>query len=244
MSEALRLEARGLVKRYQGVEGPIEVLCGVDLDVQAGEAVAVVGASGVGKSTLLQVLGGLDSPDEGSVRICGNEPGRGKSASDWRARHVGFVFQYHHLLPEFSALENVTFPYWIQGRDPAGAPRKLLRSVGLEGRMGHIPSRLSGGEQQRVAIARAVVSGPDLVLADEPTGNLDPATGARVFEILRELQAQDGFALVVATHAQRMAARCDRVYRLEEGTLRQLDAQDTRQYFSGAMHSEDDGTII
>ncbi|MDH3592173.1 MAG: ABC transporter ATP-binding protein [Planctomycetota bacterium] len=244
MSESQVLRVRGLEKRYVGVDGPIEVLRGVDFDVHAGEAIAVVGSSGVGKSTLLQVIGGLDLPDAGSVEVGGTAVGRGAHAAAWRAERIGFVFQYHHLLPEFSALENVTFPFWIRGLEPGSRPGDLLDRVGLGPRRTHVPSRLSGGEQQRVAIARAVATGPQLVLADEPTGNLDPETGAQTFQVLRELQSEARFALVVATHAERMARRCDRVLRLQEGVLVELDEVDRARYFEGSVHPSGAGTML
>src|SRR6185436_12736871 len=197
------LSAQGLVKRYRSGERIIEVLLGLDLEVAAGEAVAIVGDSGVGKSTLLHILGGLGVPDEGVVAFLGRETvtPQGGDLSEYRNRHVGFIFQFHHLLPEFTALENVEMPFRIGRRpgDPTGPAREMLMRLGLADRLSHRPSALSGGEQQRVAIARAVAPQPALVLADEPTGNLDPATGSAVFALLRELQRERGFALGVAT---------------------------------------------
>jgi lipoprotein-releasing system ATP-binding protein len=235
MSDAL-LIARGLDKSYPSAAGPIEVLRALDLDVGAGEAVAVVGDSGVGKSTLLHVLGGLDRPQAGTLSFRGREvfSGDAGSLAQYRNRAVGFVFQFHHLLPEFSALENVAMPFRI-GRRPGfdGAARAVLERIGLGHRLHHRPSALSGGEQQRVAIARAVAPGPALVLADEPTGNLDPSTGASVFALLRDLQAEKGFALVLATHSGRVARGCDRILRLDEGRLRRLDADEAGAYFEG-----------
>ncbi len=236
MNETL-LAARGLAKSYPSGPRRIEVLRGLDLDLGEGEAVAVVGESGVGKSTLLHLLGGLDRADSGSLRFRAREILGAESAevADYRNRHVGFVFQMHHLLPEFTAIENVVMPFRI-GRRLAGAEeraREILGRLGLAERAHHVPGALSGGEQQRVAIARAVAPGPALVLADEPTGNLDPATGSAVFALLRELQRERGFALVVATHSERLARGCDRVLRLEEGRLRPLGETEVRGYFEG-----------
>ncbi len=236
MSEPL-LAARGLAKSYPSGPRRIEVLRGLDLDLGKGEAVAVVGESGVGKSTLLHLLGGLDRADAGSLRFAGREilGADPRDVADFRNRHVGFVFQMHHLLPEFTALENVVMPFRI-GRRTSGAEelaREILDRLGLADRAHHVPGALSGGEQQRVAIARAVAPGPALVLADEPTGNLDPATGSAVFALLRELQRERGFALVVATHSERLARGCDRVLRLEEGRLRPLGETEMRGYFEG-----------
>jgi lipoprotein-releasing system ATP-binding protein len=236
MSEPL-LSARGIHKSYSSGPRVIGVLAELDLEVAAGEAVAVVGDSGVGKSTLLHVLGGLDRPDSGSVRFRGQEL-FSKSLvelADHRNRNVGFIFQFHHLLPEFSALENVEMPFRIGRRaaEIADRPRRVLERLGLLGRLEHRPSELSGGEQQRVAIARALAGAPALVLADEPTGNLDPGTGRRVFSLLRELQREQGFALVLASHSERLAAGCDRILRLDNGRLRPLGEAEGREYFGG-----------
>jgi len=233
MSDAV-LTARAVDKAY--VNGPrrLEVLTGLSIEVAAGEAVAVVGDSGVGKSTLLHVLGGLDRPDGGSVRFRDRDvyAGGADSLARFRNRHVGFVFQFHHLLPEFSALENVAMPFRV-GRRPVDSARvrRLLDRLGLGERVDHHPGQLSGGEQQRVAIARAVAAAPAVVLADEPTGNLDPGTGERVFQLLRSLQADEGFALILATHSARLARGCDRVLRLTGGALGPLDESAARDYF-------------
>lgn len=235
MSETV-LASRGLVKWYQAASRRVSVLDGLDLDVGAGEAVAVVGDSGVGKSTLLHLLGALDAPQSGTIRFRGRDLGELSTAelAAYRNREVGFVFQFHHLLPEFSALENVVMPFRIGRRADGAAPaRATLERLGLADRLHHRPSQLSGGEQQRVAIARAVAPGPAIVLADEPTGNLDPATGAGVFAMLRDLQRERGFALVVATHSGRLARGCDRILRLAEGRLRGLDEAEARTYFDG-----------
>jgi lipoprotein-releasing system ATP-binding protein len=231
------LHASGLFKAYRSGGGPVAVLTGLDLAVAAGEAVAIVGDSGVGKSTLLHLLGGLDLPDAGSVWFEGREivtPTSGK-LSGYRNRAIGFIFQFHHLLPEFSALENVEMPFRIGRRsgDPRVPSREMLERLGLGHRLSHRPSALSGGEQQRVAIARAVAPAPAVVLADEPTGNLDPGTGAAVFGLLRVLQQERRFALVVATHNERVAHGCDRMLRLSEGKLQAMDGGEASRYFSG-----------
>jgi lipoprotein-releasing system ATP-binding protein len=237
MSEPL-LAALGVVKSYPSGARRIEVLRGLDLTVLPGEAVAVVGDSGVGKSTLLHILGGLDRPDAGRLVFRGEDVAVGDvtAISKYRNRRVGFVFQLHHLLPEFTAIENVLMPFRI-GRRLGGAEdaaASVLTRLGLQDRLHHRPGALSGGEQQRVAIARAVAAGPAVVLADEPTGNLDPSTGRAVFSLLRELQAELGFALVVATHSGRLARGCHRILRLEEGRLRPLGESETREYFDGS----------
>jgi len=236
MSEPL-LSARGVRKAYRSGPRAVEVLLGLDLDVAAGEAVAVVGDSGVGKSTLLHILGGLDRPDAGAVRFRGEDLfSRSLPAlAGYRNRSVGFIFQFHHLLPEFTALENVEMPFRIARRNAEmeEPSRRILERLGLGDRLDHRPAALSGGEQQRVAIARALVAGPALVLADEPTGNLDPGTGRRVFALLRDLQQERSFALVLASHSERLAAGCDRVLRLENGCLRPLGEAERREYFGG-----------
>jgi lipoprotein-releasing system ATP-binding protein len=219
------LSVSALTKSYATPNGPVEVLRDVDLQVEAGEMVAIVGASGVGKSTLLHVLGGLDGLDAGVVEVDGVAlhalADAGRVA--FRNRHVGFVFQFHHLLPEFSAQENVEMPLRI-GRVPLaeGRPRAtaLLERVGLGHRLTHRPGTLSGGEQQRVAIARALVMRPALLLADEPTGNLDEHTADSLHALLREMHAEYRLTSVIATHNGRLAEACDRVLRLEGGRLR------------------------
>ena len=244
MSEPV-LAARGLVKRFKSGERVLYVLDGLDFEVAAGESVAIVGDSGVGKSTLLNLLGGLDLPDEGAVAFLGQEKvtPRGGDLSEYRNRHVGFIFQFHHLLPEFTALENVEMPFRIGRRpgDPSGPAKEMLVRLGLLDRLTHRPGTLSGGEQQRVAIARALAAGPAVVLADEPTGNLDPATGASVFDLLRELQAERGFALIVATHSGRVANGCDRMLRLTGGRLRPMAEDEALRYFSGGEAKSGDG---
>lgn len=219
------LEIAGLSKSY-GVAGKrLEVLRGLDLSVAAGEMVAVVGTSGVGKSTLMHVVGGLDRIDGGRVRIGGTDISALPDAElvRFRNRRVGFVFQFHHLLPEFSALENVEMPLRI-ARAPAAEAgmraRTLLEQVGLANRLTHRPGMLSGGEQQRVAVARALVMQPSLLLADEPTGDLDEQTAEELCRLLREMHRRRRLTSLIATHNLRLAASCDRVLRLEEGRLR------------------------
>jgi lipoprotein-releasing system ATP-binding protein len=229
-------------KEFRDADRRLEVLSGVDLHVRSGETLAIVGASGSGKTTLLQILGGLDRPSGGRIRIAGQDMADLSEAQRGalRNRALGFVYQFHHLLPEFTALENVEMPFRIGRRpgDPSGPAREILMRLGLGDRLTHRPSALSGGEQQRVAIARAVVGGPAVVLADEPTGNLDPATGASVFELLRQLQHERGFAMVVATHSGRVAHGCDRMLRLTEGRLRPMAEGEALQYFGGGEAKE------
>jgi lipoprotein-releasing system ATP-binding protein len=219
------LEAQGLRKVYRGGDGnPIEVLAGVDLTVSRGEFVAIVGASGSGKSTLLHLLGALDSPSSGTVRLGGQSYAdeSAESLAAIRNRKLGFVFQFHHLLREFTALENVMMPLLIAGEDDARArsrAEELLADVGLAGRMSHRPSQLSGGEQQRAAVARALAADPLVVLADEPSGNLDNANSERLHQLFAHLSREFETALVVVTHNRLLAARADRVLSLEGGRL-------------------------
>jgi len=235
------LAASAISKGYASGQRRIEVLCSLDLEIAGGEAVAVVGDSGVGKSTLLHILGGLDRPDGGTIEFRGQalRERDTRFMAGYRNRHIGFVFQFHHLLPEFTAQENVEMPFRIgrrAGDGPARA-REILGQLGLGDRLDHRPGELSGGEQQRVAIARAVGLEPDVVLADEPTGNLDPATGLAVFDTLRELQRARGFSLVLATHSERLARGCDRILRLEHGRLRKLAVGEAEAYFGGVARS-------
>ena len=223
--EAPLVDVTDLAKSYTTPSGAIAVLRGLSLRVARGEMVAIVGASGVGKSTLLHVLGGLDRAERGAVRVAGEDIGTlsGDALVAFRNRHVGFVFQFHHLLPEFTALENVLMPLRIARRPLAEArPRaeSLLARVGLADRLGHRPGMLSGGEQQRVAMARALAMGPALLVADEPTGNLDEHTAESLHQLLREMHRDAGLTSVIATHNARLAALCDRVLRLEDGVLR------------------------
>jgi len=222
MTEPL-IQAEGLTKVY-GERHRIEVLSNLDLRVAAGEAVVVVGQSGVGKSTLLHVLGALDRPSAGEVRFGGVALGAlgERELAALRNREIGFVFQFHHLLPDFTALENVMMPGLIRGLsrdDAAERARRVLAQVGLSHRLDHKPGELSGGEQQRVAVARAVVLEPRAVLADEPTGNLDPATAAEVHALLLDLKHRHGMTLVIVTHNDHLAALADRMLRLEGGRL-------------------------
>ena len=218
------VDAVGLVKSYAAAGGPLAVLRSLDLQVEPGEMVAIVGASGVGKSTLLHVLGGLDTFEAGTVRI-------GDAVIDrmdddarvvFRNRHVGFVFQFHHLLPEFTALENVEMPLFLAGR-PAAERRAraaaLLERVGLSARQEHRPGALSGGEQQRVAVARALVCQPSLLLADEPTGNLDETTASDLQRLIRDMHREASLTSIIVTHNPTFAASCDRALRLEGGRL-------------------------
>ena len=219
------LEAHDLHKTYVGGDGgTINVLSGVDLSVSAREMVAIVGASGAGKSTLLHALGALEKPTKGYV-VIGGEPINGlneEQLAALRNRSVGFVFQFHHLLREFTALENVMMPLRISGRDVAHArsrAEELLARVGLSGRMHHLPSQLSGGEQQRTAVARALAMDPKVVLADEPSGNLDLANGEMLHELLTEVVNDLEIGMVVVTHNRSLAARAGRVLLLEGGRL-------------------------
>jgi lipoprotein-releasing system ATP-binding protein len=222
------LEAQEIRKVYRGGDGnPIEVLSGIDLTVSRGEFVAIVGASGSGKSTLLHLLGALDSPSSGAVRLGGQSYAdeSAESLAAIRNRKLGFVFQFHHLLREFTALENVMMPLLIAGEDDARArsrAEELLADVGLAGRMSHRPSQLSGGEQQRAAVARALAADPLVVLADEPSGNLDSANSERLHQLFAHLSREFETALVVVTHNRSLAARADRVLSLEGGRLVQL----------------------
>jgi lipoprotein-releasing system ATP-binding protein len=221
------IEASNLVKTYQTGREPIQVLRGLDLHIERGEMVAIIGASGVGKSTLLHLLGGLDHADDGTIRIGARDL---RALSDrelvaFRNEHVGFVFQFHHLLPEFSALENAEMPLRIARRPRADARARataILGRVGLAERLDHRPGMLSGGEQQRVAVARALVMEPDVLLADEPTGDLDEHTAGTLHDLLRDIHRERGTTSLIATHNPRLAAACDRVLRLEDGRLHPL----------------------
>jgi len=219
------LEARGIRKVYEGGDGqPIEVLTSADLSVARGEFVAIMGASGAGKSTLLHLLGALDRPTSGTVSLDGSEYHAlaGDALAGLRSRKIGFVFQFHHLLREFTALENVMLPQLIAGAPTAAAQARaeeLLAAVGLAGRMAHEPGRLSGGEQQRVAVARALANDPVLLLADEPSGNLDAHNADRLHELFSGLARSYETAVVVVTHNVLLSHRADRILSLEEGRL-------------------------
>jgi lipoprotein-releasing system ATP-binding protein len=219
------LKAENIFKAYTDTQKRVEVLKGIDLEVSSGESVAIVGPSGAGKSTLLHVLGGLDVPDEGVVLLNGRDVYAMDDAKRSATRNamIGFVFQFYHLLPEFTALENVFLPAFVSGgsrkmKDLEIVAREALARVGLEARAAHKPQQLSGGEQQRVAIARALVNRPKVLLCDEPTGNLDSASGAAVIDLILGIHAQ-GQAIVVVTHDETVAARCGRIVHIKDGIL-------------------------
>lgn len=224
MPTPIVLSCTQLAKHFMQGETRVDVLRGVELSIERGERVAIIGTSGSGKTTLLQLIGGLDLPSSGSVEIAGKKINELSDVArgELRNRSVGFVYQFHHLLPEFTALENVAMPLLVR-RVPLADARKearlLLERVGLGARLEHRPSQLSGGERQRAAVARALVTKPQLVLADEPTGNLDGANATQVFDLMLELNREVGTALVIVTHAADLAAKMQRVLSLRDGLL-------------------------
>ncbi len=224
MNSQMLIQTRDLEKNYQTPDRIVRVLRGVNLSIGAGERVAVVGTSGAGKTTLMHLLGGLDRPSGGDVLFEGRDiyALRGKALDQFRNRTIGFVFQFHQLLPEFTALENVMMPLMIGGRKPrqaADAAAEVLEEVGLQERLSHKPGALSGGEQQRVAIARALICQPRLLLADEPTGNLDSRTSDEIMALLNQIHATRGLTMVIVTHNHALAGSLDRVLHIEDGSL-------------------------
>lgn len=225
---SVTLKARNVHKSYLDADRRVEVLRGIDLDAAPGETVAIVGPSGSGKSTLLHLLGALDHPDEGAIEIDGDDLARldPRRLAAFRNRTIGFIFQFHQLLPDFDALENVVLPGRIAGMAPRRAfdrAQSLLEEVGLAERLDHFPNQLSGGERQRVALCRALMMEPPLLLADEPTGNLDPASAEQVFALLLDLQVRHQTTAVVVTHNPALARRCAKILHLENGRLRAVE---------------------
>ena len=224
MSAKFIISVRALLKSFRMGDSEVAVLKGIDLDITKGEMLSIIGASGVGKSTLLHLIGALDKPTSGQVLYDGRDifgmPDR--ELASFRNHNIGFVFQFHHLLPEFSALENVLIPSMIGGIEPKAArlrAESLLEEVGLSGRLAHRPGELSGGEQQRVAIARALMSEPRVMLADEPTGNLDTHTAQSVHELLKNLNREKGLTSIIVTHNEKLAGMADRTIRMVDGII-------------------------
>lgn len=223
------LSCKNLSRSFSDAGQALEVLSNVSLEVKAGERLAIIGRSGAGKTTLLQLLGGLDLPDEGTVEVAGKDLAKlsNKERGVLRNEALGFVYQFHHLLPEFTALENVAMPLLMR-RDPVSESiaraTEVLGRVGLHDRLTHRPGELSGGERQRAAVARALVTQPAVILADEPTGNLDEQTGETVFELMLELNREAGASLIVVTHDLDLAARMDRIVELDQGQLKPYKA--------------------
>ena len=216
----LMIEARGIRKQF----GDLEVLKNIDLDIRSQEITSIVGASGAGKTTLLQILGTLDAPDAGELKIRGEHVNglKGRNLSAFRNSNIGFIFQFHRLLQEFSALENVLMPAWVAGKDDQVTKDRasgLLRDLGLGDRLTHLPAQLSGGEQQRVAAARSLMNNPAVVLADEPTGNLDSGNADSLFDLFVELRNREGQTFVVVTHNEKLAARGDRTVSMRDGLI-------------------------
>ncbi len=237
MNEEVVLNCQQLSKTYEQGGSKIQVLDNINLQVSAGERVAIVGKSGSGKSTLLNLMGGLDAPTRGDVEVAGqrlvnlNEDQRGLL----RNKHLGFVYQFHHLLPEFSALENVAMPLLIGGLDPVRSSHKaesMLAKVGLAHRVDHKPAELSGGERQRVAIARALVTKPDCVLMDEPTGNLDSNTAIEILDVIEKLNEDFNISFVIVTHDRTLAGRLDRVLELQAGNLQDITLKTSAEVVS------------
>ncbi|MFZ3090262.1 MAG: ABC transporter ATP-binding protein [Nitrospirota bacterium] len=222
MSAHIKIE--GLHKSFIIDSTTLQVVKGIDMEIKKGEMIAIIGASGVGKSTLLHIIGTLDRPTEGKVLFDGNDIFKldNEELARFRNKKIGFVFQFHHLLPEFTALENTMMPALINRTDKADAEdmaKKLLKEVGLGERLNHKPGKLSGGEQQRVAVARALVLSPELVLADEPTGNLDTHTGEEIHSLLREINKTKGTTFILVTHNEKLASRADRIVKMVDGRI-------------------------
>jgi lipoprotein-releasing system ATP-binding protein len=214
------LSATGIVKKY----GNLQVLKGVDIQIQKGEIVSIVGSSGAGKSTLLHILGTLDKPDNGQVMLNGKRTDQlaGKALAKFRNKHIGFVFQFHHLLPEFTALENVCIPGWVAGskrKQTEEKAKELLGILGLSERMTNKPSQLSGGEQQRVAVARALINNPDIIMADEPTGNLDSNNARELHQLFLELRTRYQQTFLIVTHNEDLAKLSDRILQMKDGLM-------------------------